>query len=184
LAGDNRIAPTDLTAPWNRPRWWTWRAFRGRSDPSDGSDGDCRRCEESDHALRYYCIKLAHYEFQRDWNRGLFRFWQIVAIVATAAVPVLAAAGVAQRWVDALFAAVAAVSLASIGLFGWRNDYVHFTRVVEQLLAERVRFNENVGSYQTTEDKNSLFARRITEVVGAEIEGWRPPEPEPAAGSR
>jgi hypothetical protein len=142
---DNSVAPTDVTASRNRPHGWTSRAFRGRSDARDGSDPDCRRCDRDDHALRYYCVKLAYYEFQRDWNRGLFRFWQTVAIVTKATVPVLAAAGVAQRWVDAIPAAVATVSLAVIAVFGWQKDYVQFTRVVEQLLAERVLFNENAA---------------------------------------
>jgi hypothetical protein len=179
-AANHNGGPKDLPGSWKRPRGWALRAFRGRSDPGDASDFDCRHCDADDHALRYYCAKLAYYEFQRDWNRGLFRFWQTVAIVAAATVPVLAAAGVAERWVDAVLAAIAAVALALIGLFGWGNDYVHFTRVVEGLFAERLLFNEHAGPYAADHDgtDDERFAVRIAEIVNAEIKAWTPPKPQ------
>jgi hypothetical protein len=183
---DRGVRPQDAAGSWKRPRGWAWRAFRSRSDPGDASDFDCRHRDVDDPALRYYCAKLAHYEFQRDWNRGLFRFWQTVAIVATATVPVLAAAGVAERWVDAVPAAIAGIALAVIALFGWQNDYVHFTRVVEGLLAERLLFKKNAGPYAANHDEtdDERFASRIAEIVDAEIKAWTPPQPSQPSSHR
>jgi hypothetical protein len=159
-----------------------WRGFRGRPLPEDASDRFCAHCPPNDHnfrhALHWYCIKLAYYEFQRNWNRGWFRAWEIIVIFATGSVPVLAAFSVSRSY-SALAGAIATVGLALIGLFGWREDYQRFTRTVELLRAEGESWKVRRRPYDRG-DPHHRLVENVNRIVGEEVAGWQPKPPDTA----
>jgi hypothetical protein len=131
-------------------------------------------CSGAD-ALRWYCVTLAYYKFQRDWNRGLYRLWQTVVILSAVSVPILVAIPVTPRWVEAIPAAVTAVGLAFITLFGWRDDYLRFTRTVAELRLEAEKWNASrLGDDESNIQEDRAFVDAINRIVKKEVEAWQP----------
>jgi SMODS and SLOG-associating 2TM effector domain 1 len=155
------------------PRGWSWRCFRDRPLPEDARDPLCTEC--SNEALRWYCVNLAYYRFQRDWNRGLYRFWQVIVILSAASIPVLIAMPVAVRWVEAIPAAITAAGLAFITLFGWREDYQRFTRTVAELRIEAAKWKAKLPPYIQSEAENGCqLVTEVNRIVENEFAGWQP----------
>jgi Protein of unknown function (DUF4231) len=126
-------------------------------------------------ALRWYCVNLAYYKFQRDWNRGLYRGWQVIVILSTASIPVLVATPVAARWVVAIPAAITAIGLAFITLFGWREDYLRFTRTVAEMRTEAEKRKAGLNSYTGNEaENNRTFVAEVNRIVEGEFAAWQP----------
>jgi hypothetical protein len=133
----------------------------------------CADCFRND-ALRWYCVNLAYYKFQRDWNRGLYRGWQTIVILSTASVPIIVALGVGPRWIDAIPVAITAVGLAFITLFGWRADYVRFTRTVAELRLEAQKWRAGLADCKANPEKDGKFVCEINRIIKREVEVWQP----------
>jgi hypothetical protein len=167
----NRLFESGRDRP---PRGWFWRCFRDRPRPEDARDAICTGGCSMKPALRWYCVTLAYYKFQRDWNRGLYRFWQVIAILFAASIPVVAGIPSAPRWAAALATAITATSLAFITLFGWRKDYERFTRTAIELRIEAEEWDARLGHYATTEDVDQTFRAEVIRIIEREVEVWQP----------
>jgi hypothetical protein len=121
--------------------------------------------------LRESCVL----RFQRDWNRGLYRFWQVIVILSAASIPVLIAMPVTPRWVEAIPAAITAGGPAFITLFGWREDYLRFTRTVAELRVEVEKWKVQLPPYVQNEAENDCrLVAEVNRIIEREFAGWQP----------
>ena len=118
--------------------------------------------------------EIDYYELRSAKNKRCFHLASLAAIVASALVPVLAAADF-DRVVLATSGGVASVVLASLALFKWQENWLQFRGNAEGLKKERALYDTRTGPYRdlTDDELTELLTLRVEELISREHQVWQ-----------
>ncbi len=108
------------------------------------------------------------------WAGVLYRVFQTAAVLLAALTPVLILWTDLSPVLQALPAALASVSAALVGIYGWQDNKARFAFTAEALKSERVRYETRTGAYRGDSSRAlSRFVARIESLAMAETAEWR-----------
>jgi hypothetical protein len=108
------------------------------------------------------------------WAGVLYRTFQTSAVLLGAITPVLILWTELSLVLQALPAALASVSAALVGVYGWQENKARFSYTAEALKSEQVKFETRTGVYRGDPARAlSRFVARIEAIAMAETSEWR-----------
>jgi hypothetical protein len=108
------------------------------------------------------------------WAGVLYRVFQTSAVLLAALTPVLILWTDLSPVLQALPAALASVSAALVGIYGWQENKARFAFTAEALKSERVKYETRTGDYRGDSSRAlSRFVNRIEAIAMAETAEWR-----------
>ena len=99
-------------------------------------------------------------------------------IITSAATPVLIAVdwGFPEypilRWFPLITAVLAAIFASALKTFKLQENWVNYRSICESLKKEYHYYKAGVGEYQTTPDKESLFVKRVEQLISRSHTSW------------
>ena len=118
--------------------------------------------------------EIDYYERRAGQSKMRFQAGSVLAIVASAAVPVLAATDF-DRWVLAAAGGVASVAFSCLALFKWQENWLQFHGNAESLKKERALYETRTGPYRDLDgdDLVEAVALRAEELISREHQVWQ-----------
>lgn len=118
--------------------------------------------------------EIEYYERRAAGSKRLFRGVSVLAIIASAAIPVAATADV-DRWVLAGLGSLVAASVSSLALFRWQEDWLQFRGNAEALKKEQAHFDTRTGPYRDldSEDLAEELVLRVEGLISQEHQVWQ-----------
>ena len=118
--------------------------------------------------------QLAWYDQKSGTNKIWHYRWQIVALLATSIIPILALSSddLKVRIAVACLGAVAAIAAGVMSMYQFRDQWVDYRATAEMLKYERFLFLTGSAPYNDT-DSFSSFVNRIESIIIKENSQWR-----------
>ena len=118
--------------------------------------------------------EIDYYEGRAAQNKRCFHGFSTLAIVASAVVPVLAAADT-DRWVLAGAGGLATVALSILALFKWQENWLQFRGNAESLKKERALYDTRSGPYRDLDDDDLCeeLTLRTEDLISREHQVWQ-----------
>jgi len=118
--------------------------------------------------------QLAWYNQKSATNKIWHYRWQIIALVATSAIPILALSSgdVKVRIAVACLGAIAAVAAGVLSMYQFRDQWVDYRTTAEMLKFEKYLFLTGSAPYND-KDSFSHFVNRIESIIIKENAQWR-----------
>ncbi len=122
------------------------------------------RCDRQIHWYTRYGI----------WAGVLYRVFQTSAVLLGAITPVLILWTDLSVVLQALPAALASVSAALVGIYGWQDNKARFAFTAEALKSEKIKYETRTGAYRGDSTRAlNRFVGRIEAIAMAETAEWR-----------
>ena len=118
--------------------------------------------------------EINYYDRRSGQNKTCFHAASVLAIAASAAVPILAAADF-ERWVLAAAGGLAGVALSALALFKWQENWLQARGNAESLRKERALYQTRTGPYRDLEGNDLVEALvlRTEELISREHQVWQ-----------
>jgi len=118
--------------------------------------------------------QVAWYDQKSATNKVWHYRWQIIALVATAIIPILAlySGDIKFRIAVASLGAVAAIAAGFMSMYQFRDQWVDYRTTAEMLKYERFLFLTGSAPYNG-KDSFSNFVHRIESIIIKENSQWR-----------
>ena len=124
--------------------------------------------------------EIEYYEKRAAQHKRFFHGVSTFAIIASALVPVLAAADI-ERWVLAGSGGTATIALSTLALFKWQENWLQFRRNAESLKKERALYQTRTGPYRDVDgdDLREALTLRTERLISREHQVWQRTHREP-----
>lgn len=139
-----------------------------------------------------YALGLADASYA--WYRGAairarryFRLTEILQLVISTSIPVIAVLFPGDARSLAVIGAVLVVLTGLRSVFHWHDDYIRFSQAREAVEAERRLYITQSEPYENPATRDGLLASKITWIERQEMDGWTKiasPQPESKGESR
>lgn len=118
--------------------------------------------------------QLAWYEQKSGTNKTWHYRWQVIALLATVTIPILALSSgdFKVRVAVACLGAVAAIAAGFMSMYQFRDQWVDYRTTAEMLKYERFLFLTGSAPYKDR-DSFSNFVNRIESIILKENSQWR-----------
>ncbi len=148
--------------------------------PPTADDRDSVAVNRCQHMITWYEKRLAY-------TRRMYTVLQVLVIVLTASIPVVAILLNAPVWQAAL-AVVASLAATLLATFKWKEDWIRYTVSAEALRSELTKFKtRTTQDYSMELDRNKAldnFVFRIENIAASEVTEWRAQLVQKAGGER
>jgi hypothetical protein len=136
-------------------------------------------------ALEYWQTQYEFYVKHARRQKHLFFVSQTLTVVLAALTPVLilgaSEATVIPGWIQALPAALAAVTAGLSGTFRWQRNWAVFSESTQLLKSEYVKFmtqatleyQSSPGDRESERNATSRFVQRVSSIALSETTEWR-----------
>ncbi len=126
------------------------------------------------------------YEDQISWyrkkaatNKNRYNLFQWSVIILAATVPVLVTAGPASTnenpmiwWITVVASVLLAIGTAGVKAFKFQENWITYRATSERLSQEKFFYDGSVGEYGATDNKESLFVKRVEALISGESAQW------------
>ncbi len=121
------------------------------------------------------CDRQIHWYTKNGiWAGVLYRVFQTSTVLLAALTPVLILWTDLSVVLQALPAALASVSAALVGIYGWQDNKARFAFTAEALKSEKIKYETRTGVYRGDPARAlSRFVNRIEAIGMAETTEWR-----------
>ncbi|MDQ6978625.1 MAG: DUF4231 domain-containing protein [Mariprofundaceae bacterium] len=120
--------------------------------------------------------KIDDFKKKADCNQWRFFFWQTIAIIAAAAVPVLTGfitdGNMAFKWPVAVLGGSSAVIVGLLSLFKYQENWLRYRTTYHDLDSHLSQFNIGVGQYADKKQAFDLLAENCENILMAEVGQW------------
>ena len=117
--------------------------------------------------------QLAWYELKSSVNKTWHYRWQVIALIATALIPVFALSSddIKTRIAVACFGVLAAIASGVMSMYQFRDQWTDYRSTAERLKYEKFLFLTGSVPYNN-EQSFSLFVNRIESIIINENSQW------------
>ena len=128
-----------------------------------------------------YEDQIKWYSAKASTNKQRFQYFQWMVIILAAVTPVLVTAGKAnlpKGWGNWIFGTTVVVSIllaigtAGIKAFKFQENWTNYRATAERLIQEKYYYDGNVGEYGETENRETLFVKRVEAIFSGEGSQW------------
>ena len=118
--------------------------------------------------------QLAWYDKKSASNKAWYYRWQIIALVASSIVPILALASgeVEIRVAVACLGAIAAIAAGVMSMYQFRDQWQNYRTTAEVLKYEKFLYVTGSAPYNT-KDSFGLFVNRVESTILKENNQWQ-----------
>lgn len=120
--------------------------------------------------------QIQWYEKHASRTSFLYRLFQTCAIVFGGLTPILILWGEVPKPIQALPAALAAVSAGLVGIFQWQQDWARFSDTAEALKSELIKYETRTSAEYAAVLENAValdnFVQRIETLALTETRSW------------
>jgi hypothetical protein len=133
----------------------------------------------STEARTRHLVDWAEWERRYYYDHAAYARWgyrvaQLAALILTSVTPVLVAITDLPAAVKALPAAIAAICLGASTLFDWRRNWVRWIEAAMAIELEQHLFRLKLKPYDADDEPRlATFAKRISDLIAAEVSGWK-----------
>ena len=127
-----------------------------------------------------YLDQISWYSAKAKINKRRYHVFQWVVIVLAAIMPVLVATTHKQIgldessywWTTLLVSVSLGIGTAAVKIFKFQENWIIYRATAEKLAQEKYFYDGNVGEYGETDQKESLFVKRVETLLAGESSQW------------
>lgn len=120
-----------------------------------------------------YLDQINWYSDRAGRNKSLYQLFQWGVIILSASVPVLLTSiPETHQWITICVSVVLAIGTTALKTFKFQENWINYRSVAETLKKEKFFFDANLHEYSVSEDKMSLFVKRIESLISRENTLW------------
>ena len=133
-----------------------------------------------DYLVNRYEDQINWYRAKASTNKRRYQIFQWCVIVLAAVVPVLVTASPQAAteanstiwWVTVVASVLLAIGTAGIKAFKFQENWINYRSTAERLLQEKYFYDGGISGYGETDNKESLFVKRVEEIISGESTQW------------
>lgn len=127
-----------------------------------------------------YEDQISWYQGKAAANKRWYQIFQWSVIFLAAIVPVLVTAAPSILddkystiwWITVVASVLLAIGTAGVKTFKFQENWITYRATSERLTQEKFYYDGGVGEYRETNDKESLFVKRVEALISGESSQW------------
>jgi hypothetical protein len=120
-----------------------------------------------------YIPQVNWYDRKAIWNHKSYQALQWISLILASLTPVLILTGQDwSKWLAAAIALLAAISVGSLKIFKYQENWINYRTTCETLRKEIYYYRAGVQGYDATNDKEALFVDRVESLISRENTLW------------